>query len=67
MVVMEKGGGVILPPFLPSVILEDYKDGNNNYGGDIYDSGDVLDHNYCFKYRSITGTGAGEGEPLAIN
>ena len=56
-----KVGGVIPPPLSPSETLDDCEDKNDDDDGDIYDNDDVPDHDYCFEYGSLAGTGAGEG------
>ena len=62
-----KVGGVILPPFLPSVMLDNCENKNDENGGDIYNNDDVTYHNCCFKDVSLVGAGSVEGESLVID
>ena len=47
--------------------MDDYKDKNDDKNGHIYYNGDFYNHDYSFKYRSLSGTGRWEGEYLTLD
>ena len=62
-----KVGGVIPPPFSPSVMLDGCEYKNDDDDGDIYENDDVPNHDYRFEDGSLAGMGAGEGKSPAFD
>ena len=49
------------------MMLDDCEYDNKRDDGDIYDNGNVLDHDYRLKYGILEGTGSGERESPALD